>query len=108
MIGILLCILLLTNTTKGTGIRFGIWIGIGHIVYFAYGFRHSQQRLRKKEEMYASGSDLVPPIYFISSPSDLDLQSEVKLHSQSEMEKADAQSDTDEEDTQSELYETEF
>ena len=42
--GILLCILLLINTSKGTAIRFGIWMALGHIVYFSYGFWHSKSR----------------------------------------------------------------
>ena len=48
VLGILLCILLLSNTTKGTGIRFGIWMAIGHIIYFSYGFWRSKARLKER------------------------------------------------------------
>ena len=40
-LGLLLCILLLINTTKGTVIRYVIWMSLGHLYYFLYGYSHS-------------------------------------------------------------------
>jgi hypothetical protein len=48
-VGALLCILLLINTTKGTGVRFAVWIAIGHIFYFGYSFRHAKARLPSRQ-----------------------------------------------------------
>ena len=51
-LGSLLCILLIINTSKVTAYRFLVWTGIGQIIYFAYGFRHSKGRSRlEKVEM---------------------------------------------------------
>ncbi len=58
--GILLCILLLINTTKGTAIRFGIWMAIGHIIYFSYGFWHSRARSLKRKDSVVSVNIFVP------------------------------------------------
>lgn len=52
LLGILCCILLLVNTTKGTAIRFVIWVGVGHLIYFFYSFRHSNaQRQYKRHSL---------------------------------------------------------
>ena len=40
-LGLLFCILLLINTTQGTVIRYVIWMGLGHLYYFLYGYSHS-------------------------------------------------------------------
>ena len=53
IVGILLCILLLINTTKGTAVRFVIWMVVGHIFYFCYGFRHSKARLQNGQDLCA-------------------------------------------------------
>jgi amino acid transporter len=58
-IGTLLCILLLINTTKGTAIRFGVWMAVGNIVYFSYGFWHSKVRLQIQQNLYVSTNELV-------------------------------------------------
>ena len=50
VLGILSCILLLINTSKGTAIRFGIWMGVGHLVYFLFSFRHSHVRIQHKKD----------------------------------------------------------
>ena len=60
VIGSLLCTLLLVNTTKGAGIRFGIWLAICHIVYFSYGFWHSKARSGQRMESHDSDNELVP------------------------------------------------
>src|SRR5690349_1437268 len=60
IVGSLLCILLLITISKGTAIRFGIWMAIGHIIYFSYGFWHSKARLQKQRDSFTSSSDLVP------------------------------------------------
>ncbi len=68
-VGILLCILLLIGTTKGTAIRFGIWMGIGHIVYFSYGFWHSKARLHKRQNSFISMTELVPAEVSVNTDS---------------------------------------
>lgn len=47
IVGALLCIFLMKCLDGGTWIRFGIWLLIGLVIYFAYGMRHS--RLRRGE-----------------------------------------------------------
>jgi amino acid transporter len=59
--GILLCILLLINTTGGTGIRFGAWMAIGHIIYFSYSFWHSKGHLDRRQGSFASVNVSVLP-----------------------------------------------
>jgi amino acid transporter len=76
IVGILLCILLLINTTAGTAIRFAIWIGVGHIVYFSYSFWHSKGHSRKSPTSSTTSLNEVdqPEIYGIpdKSPSILE------------------------------------
>ncbi|CAF1650122.1 unnamed protein product [Rotaria magnacalcarata] len=43
-IGALLCLLLMVTSSKETGIRLGVWMGIGQVIYFSYGFWHSKLR----------------------------------------------------------------
>ena len=59
-LGALFCILLLINVTRGTGIRYGIWMGIGHVVYFSYGFRYSKAHKERLKESRLSLEDMVP------------------------------------------------
>jgi APA family basic amino acid/polyamine antiporter len=40
-----MCIYLMLGLPAVTWFRFGIWLAVGLVLYFAYGFRHS--RLRK-------------------------------------------------------------
>jgi basic amino acid/polyamine antiporter, APA family len=47
IVGALLCIFLMKYLDGSTWIRFGIWLLIGLVIYFAYGMRHS--RLRRGE-----------------------------------------------------------
>ncbi|HVA32782.1 MAG TPA: amino acid permease, partial [Candidatus Baltobacteraceae bacterium] len=42
--GTLSCFFLITQLQLGTWIRYGVWFGIGLIVYLAYGFRKSRLR----------------------------------------------------------------
>ena len=58
IVGALLCMLLLANTTKGTLVRFGVWLVIGHIVYFSHGFRHAKNRPQKREDSEISAIEL--------------------------------------------------
>jgi amino acid transporter len=58
ILGILLCILLLINTTGGTAIRFAIWLGIGHIIYFSYGYWHSKRDLGSEDRGHSSFAEL--------------------------------------------------
>jgi amino acid transporter len=77
-VGILLCILLLINTTEGTAIRFGIWIGVGHIVYFSYSFWNSKGHLQQKQYLADSAIVHVPlEIFVIQSAPEVDSDSEV-------------------------------
>jgi basic amino acid/polyamine antiporter, APA family len=50
-IGALLCLLLMITSSKETGIRLAIWMGIGQVVYFSFGFWHSKLRLAKKSNL---------------------------------------------------------
>ncbi|MEA2311015.1 MAG: basic amino acid/polyamine antiporter, family, partial [Solirubrobacteraceae bacterium] len=47
IIGALLAIFLMKYLEQATWIRFGAWLVIGLVIYFAYGIRHS--RLRQGE-----------------------------------------------------------
>jgi APA family basic amino acid/polyamine antiporter len=40
-LSVLLCLYLMLNLTGDTWVRFAIWMGLGFVVYFAYGRRHS-------------------------------------------------------------------
>ena len=39
---VLLCVYLMLNLTGGTWVRFVIWMAIGLVVYFTYGYKHSR------------------------------------------------------------------
>lgn len=41
-LSVLLCFYLMLNLTAGTWLRFGIWMALGIVVYFAYSARHSR------------------------------------------------------------------
>jgi amino acid transporter len=78
VVGILLCILLLVNTSGGTAIRFVIWLAVGHIVYFSYGFWHSKGRLQKRQDSCASMNKIVATeVFVISDTPEADLDSEI-------------------------------
>ena len=47
-IGALLCLLLMVTSSKETAIRLVIWMGIGQVIYFSYGFWHSKLRLSRR------------------------------------------------------------
>jgi hypothetical protein len=57
-VGILLCILLLSRTHKGTAIRFGVWMGICQIVYFAYSYWFSKVRLQNNAQLLTNDDEL--------------------------------------------------
>jgi hypothetical protein len=61
-VGGLLCIVMMAGTSPGTGIRFLVWTGIGQIVYFAYGYRHSKKRKMERDESMISETVLVSTI----------------------------------------------
>ena len=44
LIGAVLAIFLMKYLERGTWIRFGVWLAIGFVIYFAYGRRHSLLR----------------------------------------------------------------
>jgi APA family basic amino acid/polyamine antiporter len=56
LIGIALCIYLMTRLPATTWWRFAIWMGVGLLIYFAYGIRHS--RLRRAGEVKNPEADL--------------------------------------------------
>ena len=41
-LAVLLCLYLMLNLTGGTWVRFLVWMGLGLVVYFGYGARHSR------------------------------------------------------------------
>jgi len=40
--GILICLYLMKNLPVATWIRFGVWLAVGLVLYFFYGYRHSR------------------------------------------------------------------
>jgi APA family basic amino acid/polyamine antiporter len=78
ILGILLCILLLINTTGETAIRLGIWIGVGHVVYFSYSFWNSKGHLKQQQYLADRAVERVPPkIFVIPGTPETDSDSEV-------------------------------
>jgi APA family basic amino acid/polyamine antiporter len=55
IIGVALCIYLMTKLQQATWWRFGIWMVIGLVVYFAYSRTHS--RLRRGEDPVGAAPD---------------------------------------------------
>jgi APA family basic amino acid/polyamine antiporter len=49
-LGALFYILLMVTSSKETGIRLAVWMGIGQVIYFTYGFWHSKLRFPKQIE----------------------------------------------------------
>ncbi len=49
VLAVLLCLYLMLNLTGDTWIRFGIWMALGLVVYFAYGQRHSRVGRREAD-----------------------------------------------------------
>jgi APA family basic amino acid/polyamine antiporter len=48
-LAVLLCLYLMLNLTGDTWVRFAVWMGLGFVVYFAYGRRHSMVGQRSAE-----------------------------------------------------------
>ncbi|HEX7048480.1 MAG TPA: amino acid permease [Gammaproteobacteria bacterium] len=42
ILGILGCMYLITKLSPDTWVRFGVWLGAGLVIYFAYSYRHSK------------------------------------------------------------------
>jgi APA family basic amino acid/polyamine antiporter len=49
IIGIVLCVYLMTKLEAMTWLRFGIWLALGVVIYALYGYRHSRLRNRDDE-----------------------------------------------------------
>jgi APA family basic amino acid/polyamine antiporter len=47
---VLLCLYLMLNLTGGTWVRFLVWMAIGLVVYFTYGYRNSRLGQRRAEQ----------------------------------------------------------
>ena len=47
-VGALLCVLLMVTSSKETGIRLAVWMAVGQVIYFSYGYWHSKLRYAKK------------------------------------------------------------
>ena len=60
VLGALSCILLLIFITRETGIRYGVWMGVGHIFYFSYGFWFSKVRQERIRQSRSSLNELMP------------------------------------------------
>jgi APA family basic amino acid/polyamine antiporter len=54
--GILICVYLMKNLPLATWIRFAVWLAVGLVLYFFYGYRHSRFGSRGN----AGGSDAAP------------------------------------------------
>lgn len=54
-IGAALCLLLMATSSKKTGVRLAVWVGIGQIIYFTYGYWHSKLR-------YPKETNTAPPV----------------------------------------------
>lgn len=59
ILGVLFCVALMLSLPIETWIRFVIWLGIGLLVYFFYGFRHS--RLQKGFDT-GETENILPPV----------------------------------------------
>ena len=57
IIGAGLAIFLMKYLERDTWIRFGVWLLIGVVIYFAYGRRHS---LLRRGQVHNPESDLAP------------------------------------------------
>jgi len=57
-LAVLLCVYLMLNLTGGTWIRFLVWMALGLVVYFVYGYRNS--RVGKRTAAEKPGSTLEP------------------------------------------------
>ena len=58
LLGAILCLLLICCATAGTAMRFGIWTGIGQIIYFSYGFWRSKYNRLPERSRTSTTSDL--------------------------------------------------
>ncbi len=82
VVGSLLCILLLKGISKATGYRFLVWTAIGQIVYFSYGFWHSNRRQGRQKESVNSSLDSLSTVESIAmtlkdNASELDAGNEI-------------------------------
>jgi APA family basic amino acid/polyamine antiporter len=55
IVAALICLYLMLNLAVETWLRFGIWMAIGLVIYFTYGYRHS--RLGRTEEAELTSQD---------------------------------------------------
>ena len=50
-LGIIFCLYLMISLPLETWIRFGVWMGIGTIIYFVYGYKNSHINDNTKESL---------------------------------------------------------
>jgi APA family basic amino acid/polyamine antiporter len=50
VVATLMCLYLMLNLSGETWLRFGIWMGLGIVVYALYGYRHSRLGQRERED----------------------------------------------------------
>lgn len=51
IISVLACVWLMINLPVDTWVRFGIWLVVGLVVYFCYGYQHSRVRAESESEL---------------------------------------------------------
>jgi basic amino acid/polyamine antiporter, APA family len=51
IIGILMCVYLMTDLPVDTWIRFVVWLVVGMLIYVFYGYKHSKLRTRDKSSV---------------------------------------------------------
>nr|ACI90399.1 cationic amino acid transporter-like protein [Philodina roseola] len=72
-IGALLCLLLMITSSKETGIRLAVWLGIGQVIYFTYGYWNSKLRVTKRS---SSTIVVVDPLAPMTEPESQTIENE--------------------------------
>jgi APA family basic amino acid/polyamine antiporter len=74
---VLSCLYLMSKLPLTTWIRFGVWLAIGLVLYFVYGFKHSKLRAQASQPSQAvdprdpsGGQPRVPPARVVQRDRD--------------------------------------